>query len=64
MGRAPDDGRTLLQITARPRARPVISWPSTLRNYLTATALGGTRYATMSAAGKKIRLKMKYPMKL
>jgi hypothetical protein len=34
------------------------------RNYLTATALGGTRYATISAAGKKNKLKMKYPMKL
>jgi hypothetical protein len=34
------------------------------QNYLTATALGGTRYATMSAAGKKNKLKMKYPMKL
>ena len=33
-------------------------------NYLTATTLGGTRYATMSAAGKKNTLKMKYPMKL
>ncbi len=34
------------------------------QNYLTATTLGGTRYATMSAAGKKNKLKMKYPMKL
>jgi arylsulfatase A-like enzyme len=33
-------------------------------DYLAATALGGTRYATMSAAGKKNKLKMKYPMKL
>jgi len=34
------------------------------RNYLAATTLGGTRYATISAAGKKNKLKMKYPMKL
>jgi hypothetical protein len=34
------------------------------QNYLTAITLGGTRYATMSAAGKKNKLKMKYPMKL
>jgi hypothetical protein len=63
-GPAADDGRTLLRITARPRTRPVTSWPSTLKNYLAATTLGGTRYATMIAAGKKNKLKMKYPMKL
>jgi hypothetical protein len=34
------------------------------QNYATAITLGRTRYATMSAAGKKNKLKMKYPMKL
>jgi len=35
------------------------------QNYLTVTSsFGGTRYATMSATGKKNKLKMKNPMKL
>jgi hypothetical protein len=60
--------RSILDRQPRHTAQPLPARPAYqaqhFQNYLTATAVGGTRYATISAAGKKNKLKMKYPMKL